>query len=54
MGTINDRNCKDLTETEVLKKQWQEYTEEVHKKVLNDLDNHSGMVTHLEPGTLRM
>ena len=44
----------DLTEAEDIKKRWQEYTEEVHKKVLNDLDNHSGVVTHLEPGTLRM
>ena len=52
MGTINDRNCKDLTETEVLKKQWQEYTEEVHKKVLNDLDNHDGVVTHLKPDNM--
>ena len=46
MSTIKDRNGKDLTETEEIKKRWQEYTEELYKKVLNDLDNHDGMVTH--------
>ena len=54
MGTINDRNCNDLTETEVLKKKWQEYTEKVHKKVLNDLDNHNCVITLLEPDVLRV
>ena len=49
MGTINDRNCN---ETEVLKKKWQEYTEKVHNKVLNDLDNHNRVVTLLEPDVL--
>ena len=49
MGTINDRNCN---ETEVLKKKWQENTEKVHNKVLNDLDNHNGVVTLLEPDVL--
>ena len=39
---------KDLTETEDIKKRWQEYTEELYIKGLNDLDNHTGVVTHLE------
>ena len=38
----------DLTETEDIKKRWQEYTEELYKKDLNDTDNHDGMITHLE------
>ena len=42
------RNGKDLTKTEELKKRRQEYTEELHRKGLNDLDNHRGVVTHLE------
>ena len=49
MGTIKDRNGKDLTETEEIKKRWQEYTEELYKKGHNDPDNHDGVVTHLEP-----
>ena len=53
MGTINDRNGKDLTEAAEIKKRWQEYTEEVYKKGLNDVDNHSGVITHLEPGILK-
>ena len=48
MGTIKDRKCTDLTETEETKKRWQEYTEELYKKGLNDTDNHDGMITHLE------
>ena len=52
MGTIKDRNGMDLTEAEEIKKRWQEYTEELYKKDLNDLDNHSGMITHLEPDIL--
>ena len=53
MGTIKDRNSKDLTESEVIKKGWQEYTEELHtQKNLNDPDNHDGVVTHLEPDIL--
>ena len=52
MGTIKDRNGKNLTEAEDTKKRWQEYTEELYKKGLNDLDNHDGMVTHLEPDIL--
>ena len=52
MGTIKDRNGMDLTETEKIKKRWQEYTEKLYKKGLNDLDNHDGVVTHLEPDIL--
>ena len=52
MGTIKDRNGKYLTEGEEIKKRWQEYTEELHKKGLNDSDNHDGVVTHLEPDIL--
>ena len=48
MGMIKDRNSKDLTEAEEIKKRWQKYTEEQNKKGLNDWDNHGGMVTHLE------
>ena len=46
---IKDRNGKDLSEKEEIKKRWQEYTEELKKKDLNDLDNHDGMITCLEP-----
>ena len=52
MGTIKDRNGIDLTEAEDIKKRWQEYTEELYKKDLNDQDNHDGMITHLEPDIL--
>ena len=52
MGTIKDRNGKDLTEAEDIKKRWQEYTEELYKKGLIDLDNHKGVITHLEPDIL--
>ena len=52
MGTIQDRNGMDLTEAEDTKKRWQEYTEELYKKGLNDPDNHDGVVTHLEPDIL--
>ena len=45
MGTIKDRNGMDLTEAEDIKKRWQEYTEELYKKDLNDSDNHNGVVT---------
>ena len=51
MGTIKDRNGMDLTEAEDIKR-WQEYTEELYKKDLNDLDNHDGVITHLEPDIL--
>ena len=49
MGTRKDINGTDLTEAKEIKKRWQEYTEELYKKGLNDLDNHDGWVTHLEP-----
>ena len=52
MGTIKDRNGMDLTEVEDIKKRWQEYTEELHKKVLHNQDNHDGVITHLEPDIL--
>ena len=51
-GTIQDRNSMNLTEAEDFKKRWQEYTEELHKKDLNDPDNHNGVITHLEPDIL--
>ena len=51
MGTIKDRNDKDLTEAEEIKKQWQEYRE-LYKKGLNDLDNHDNVVTLLKPDIL--
>ena len=51
MSTIKDRNSKDLTETEEIKK-LQEYTEGLYKKGLHDSDNHGGVVTHLEPDVL--
>ena len=52
MGTIKDRNGKDLTEAKDIKKRWQEYTEKVYKKDLHDPDNHDGVTTHLEPDIL--
>ena len=52
MGTIKDRNGMDLAEAEDIKKRLQEYTEELYKRDLNDLDNHDGVVTHLEPDIL--
>ena len=52
MGSIKGRNGMDLTEAEDIKKRWQEYTEELHKKDLHDPDNHDGVVTHLEPDIL--
>ena len=51
MGTIKDKNGMDLTEAEDIKK-WQEYTEELYKKDLNDPDNHNGVITNLEPDIL--
>ena len=48
MGMIKDRSGKVLTEAEVIKKRWKEYTE-LYKKSLNDPDNHDGVITHLEP-----
>ena len=52
MGRIKDRNGMDLREAEDIKKRWQEYTEELYKKGLNDLYNHDGVVTHLESDIL--
>ena len=52
VGTIKDRNGRDLTEAEDIKKRWQEYTEELYKKDLHDLDNHDGVITHLESDIL--
>ena len=49
MGIIRDRNGKNLTEAEEIKKSWQEHTEELYKKDLNDTDSHDVMITHLEP-----
>ena len=52
MGSIKNRNGMDLTEAEDIKNKWQEYTEELYKKDLHDLDNHEGVITHLEPDIL--
>ena len=52
MGKIKDRNNKDLLESEEIKKRWKEFTEELHKKDLNDSDNCDGIVSHLEPDIL--
>ena len=52
VDTINDKNSKNLTEVEEIKKRQQEYTEELYKKGLNDLNNHNGVFTHLEPYVL--
>ena len=53
MGSIKDRNGRDLTEAEDIKKRWQEYTEELYKKDLHNPDNHDGVITHLEPDILK-
>ena len=52
MGTIMDRNGKDLKEVEEIKKRWQEQTEELYKRGLNGLNNYDGVVTYLEPDIL--
>ena len=52
MGSINDRNCMDLTEAEDIKKTWQKYTEELYKKDLHDPDHHDGVIIHLESDIL--
>ena len=52
MGSIKDRNGLDLTETEDIKKRWQEYTEELYKKDLHDSDNYDSVISHLEPDIL--
>ena len=50
--TRKDRNGMDLKEAEDIKDRWQEYTEELYRKDLNDPDNHDGVITHLQPDTL--
>ena len=52
MGSIKERNGRDVTEVEDIKKRWQEYTGELYKKDLYDPDNHDGVITHLEPDIL--
>ena len=52
MSTIKDRNGRDLTEAEDIKKRWQEYTEELYKKDLHNQDIHDSVITHLEPDIL--
>ena len=52
MGTITDRNGRDLEAAEEIKKRWQEYTVELYKKEFNNPDNHDGVVTNLETDTL--
>ena len=52
MGSIKDRNGRDLTEAEDIKKRWQEFTEDLYKKDLHDPDNHYSVITHLEPDIL--
>ena len=52
IGSKNDRNGMDLTEAEDIKKRWQEYTEELYKKDLQDQHNHDGVITNLEPDIL--
>ena len=52
MGSIKDRNCMDLTETEDIKKMWQEYSDELYKEDFHDPDNHEAVITHPEPDIL--
>ena len=52
MGSIKERNGMDLTEAEDIKNRWQEYTEKLYKRDLQDPDNHDGVITHLEPDIL--
>ena len=52
MGTIKDRNGTDLTDAKDIKKRWQEYSEELYKKDLNDPDNYDCLITHPEPDIL--
>ena len=53
MVTIKDRNSMDLTEAEGIKKRWQEYTEKLYRKDINDPDNQDGLITHLEPNNAK-
>ena len=52
MGSVKDRNGRDLTVAEDIKKRWQEYMEKLYKTDLHDPDNHNGVITHLEPDIL--
>ena len=52
MGTIKDKNGRDLVDTEEIKKRWKEYMEELYKKDLNELDYYDGVVTHPQPDIL--
>ena len=52
MGSIKDRNGRDRIEAEDIKKKWQEYTKELYKTDRHDPDNHTGVITHLEPDIL--
>ena len=52
ISLIKDRNGRELTEAEDIKKRWQEYMEELYKKDLHDPDNHNGVIAHLEPDIL--
>ena len=52
MDSIKDTNGMDLTEEEDIKKRWQDYTEELYRKDIQDPDNHNGVITHLEPDIL--
>ena len=52
MGSVKDRNGRDLTEAEDIQKRWQEYTEELYREDLHDPDNYDGVITHLEPDIL--
>ena len=52
MGTIKDRNGKDLIEAEDIEKKWQEYMKELYKKDLHNRDNHDRVITHLKPDIL--
>ena len=53
MSTVKNRSGMDLTEAGDIKKRWQEYTEELYNKALNDPGNHDGVITHLEPDILK-
>ena len=52
MGLINDRSGMDLIEADNIKKRWQEYTEELYQKDLQDPDNNNGVITHLQSDIL--
>ena len=54
IGTIKDRNSKDITEVEEIKKRWQEYPEEIYQNGLKDLDNRDGVVSRLGPAVTNL